>query len=116
MQGWATVKLAELEPQLYRYAGEKTFTPVETVAEADSVMFLCPACFLANAGAVGTHSVRVDFAGKAVPAEVAIRNGQGQPVWWNASGNDVSDLTLSPSILLLHDCKWHGFVTNGEIR
>jgi hypothetical protein len=109
------VKLTELEPHLYRYGGDKSFTSVETVAEADSVMFLCPKCFEANNGPVGTHGIRIDFAGKGVPAEVAIHNSEGQPVWWNASGNDVRDLTLTPSILLLHDCEWHGFVTNGEV-
>jgi hypothetical protein len=109
------MKLTDLEPQLYRYAGDKSFASVETVAEADSVMFLCPACFAKNAGPIGTHRIRVDFAGKGVPAEVALHNSQGRPVWWNASGNDVRDLTLTPSILLLHDCEWHGFVTNGGI-
>jgi hypothetical protein len=109
------MKLAELEGQLYRYVGDKTFKEVKKLADADSVMFLCPKCFAANGGAQGTHSIRVDFAGKGVPAEVCIRNSQGQPVWWNASGDDISNLTLTPSILLLHDCAWHGFVTSGGI-
>lgn len=110
------MRLAELEGQLYRYAGDKTFTPVKTVAEADSVMFLCPACFAANNGSVGTHSIRVDFASKGVPADVAIRNANDQPVWWNATGAGLGDLTLTPSIQLLHDCQWHGFVTNGDAK
>lgn len=34
--------------------------PVDTIDEADGVMFLCPKCYLAHgASAVGTHSVLI---------------------------------------------------------
>jgi hypothetical protein len=108
------VKLSDLEGQLYRYSGEKTFSPVNTLAEADSVMFLCPACFAKNSGPIGTHGIRVDFEGRSVPDEYCIRNSEGNPVRWNATGTSIGDLSLTPSILLLHDCAWHGFVTNGD--
>lgn len=109
------MKLTDLEPHFYRYAGGNSFALVETVAEADSVTFLCPACFAKNEGPIGTHRIRVDFAGKGVPAKIAIHNSQDQPMWWNASGNDATDLTLTPSILILGNCGWHGFVTNGIV-
>lgn len=32
---------------------------------------------------------------------------------WNFNGNYVQP-TLTPSILRLSGCKWHGFLTNGE--
>lgn len=32
---------------------------------------------------------------------------------WNWDGNEDSP-TLSPSIQVLNECKWHGFLTNGE--
>lgn len=110
------MRLSDLEAQLYRYAGDKSFAPVNSVAEADSVMFLCPACFIANGGNVGTHSIRVDFRGKAVPDDVCIHNSDGTPVRWDASGTTIEDLTLGPSILLLSGCAWHGFVEQGGIR
>lgn len=109
------MRLSELEPQLYRYIGDKTFKPVTTVVRADCVMFLCPKCFTANNGPVGTHSIRVDFAGKGVPEDVCIHNAEGKDVWWNVTGKDVSDITLTPSIQLIGGCAWHGFVTAGGI-
>ena len=83
------------------------FCEVQTVAEADRVMFVCPmqGC---------SHRIAVDFAGRNTPDEACIRNDQGRPVRWNASGSTIEDLTLTPSILILSGCKWHGFVTNGE--
>lgn len=35
---------------------------------------------------------------------------------WKRQGDTFETLTLTPSILKLDGCKWHGFVTNGEIR
>ena len=35
---------------------------------------------------------------------------------WKRSGETFETLTLTPSILRTEDCRWHGFVTNGEIR
>lgn len=109
------MRLVDLEPKLYRYAGDKSFAKVPALADADSVMFLCPACFRKNGGAVGTHGIRIDFAGKAVPDNVCIHNSEGKPVRRAVSGTGVDDLTLSPSILLLGGCGWHGFVTSGGI-
>src|ERR1700674_5100465 len=92
------------------------FCPVQTVAEADHVVFLCPACFAKNGGAVGTHSVMVTFAGRNVPDEAGCRDADGKPSRWNASGTSIDDLVLTPSILLdakrkpTEGCHWHGFV------
>lgn len=84
---------------------------VPVLAEANGVSFLCPLCFMANHGKVGTHWVYVYFTGRAVPA--VFNNG----VTWEVTGTDLTDLTVRPSIQLLGGgCAWHGYVTNGEAQ
>lgn len=94
---------------------------VQTVAEADSLTFLCPACFEKNNGSVGTHSVHVTFANRNVPDEAGSRGSNG-PTRWDVSGTTLDDLVLSPSIQLNPTakpeddcCKWHGFVGSSGI-
>lgn len=88
--------------------------PVETLAEADGVWFLCPKCFAANGGKRGTHMVLCWFVGK-VPDDA-----QPKPGRWNPAGSSLDDLTFvgpgAASVLLLSDagCQWHGFVKNGD--
>ena len=106
------MKLADLEPKLYRLTDDGRLHEVETTAEAGGVMFLCPGCFVQNAGNVGTHSIllRID--------------AKGEGPRWAASGSTVADLTLKPSVNVHADrnrgpraCPgWHGFITNGEVR
>lgn len=91
------------------------FENVNTVAEADQIMFLCPACFAKNHGDVGTHSVLVSFAGRNIPDEAGSRNSQGKPSRWTATGNNLDDLVLTPSILIGLPCQWHGFVGSSGI-
>lgn len=86
---------------------------VESLAEADGVMFLCPKCFADNKGEVGTHSVICWFVGK-VPDDVCPKPGR-----WNPSGTGLHDLTFvghgAVSVLLTGGgCAWHGFVKNGD--
>lgn len=98
------------------------FCPVETVAEADHVEFLCPLCFEKNGGASGTHGVMVTFAGRNVPGEAGSRDNTGKPSRWAASGSSLDDLVLSPSILLDASrppgagCHWHGFVGSSGVK
>lgn len=89
--------------------------PVETVAEANGIRFLCPLCFTANSGAAGTHGVQVTFAGRSVPDHLGSHAKDGSPSRWNVAGTTFVDLTLTPSILLTGGCAWHGFVTNGDV-
>jgi len=98
-------------PTPVRYA----FHDVETPAEADHLMFLCPACFARNNGPVGTHSVMVTFAGRNVPDEAGTRGADGKPTRWSMSGTSLDDLVLTPSILLYEGCAWHGFVGSSGI-
>lgn len=97
------------------------FRPVETVAEADEVSFRCPLCFAKNGRIKGTHSVMVTFTNRNVPDDVGSRDSNGNPSRWNASGNTIDDLMLTPSILLDANlppdkgCHWHGFVGSNGI-
>lgn len=79
-------------------------------ASADGVMFLCPACFVKNGGAVGTEEVCIWFAGRSnVPADAVPGPGR-----WTASGTSFDDLTLTPSVNVDHE-HWHGFLRAGEV-
>lgn len=104
-------------PRPYRYE----FHPVGSVAEADEVHFLCPLCFAKNGGSKGTHHVGVTFANRNVPEDVGSRDSSGKPSRWNASGNTIDDLVLTPSIQLDagrapdKGCHWHGFVGSNGI-
>lgn len=59
-----------------------------------------------------------------VPVFVPFSNpeGGGPPVVspgghsWTREGNTFETLTLTPSIQRVEGCRWHGYVTNGEVR
>lgn len=127
------MKLTELEPQFCRYEERSVpkdefvdgvmhpsgiavyYVDVETLGEADGISFLCPKCFQANGGPIGTHSVICWFEGH-VRDDV-----QPKPGRWNPTGSGYGDLSFVPgrkshSVLLLGGCAWHGFITNGEIH
>jgi hypothetical protein len=98
------------------------FHDVQTLAEADGIMFLCPLCFQKNGGAAGTHCVMVTFAGRNVPDEAGSRGNDGKPTRWTAAGTSMDDLVLTPSIALNQNgtaddglCHWHGFVGSSGI-
>lgn len=103
------------KPQRYE------FHTVQTVGEADQILFLCPLCFAKNGGPKGTHSVLVTLAGRNIPDDVGSRDADGKPSRWNASGTSIDDLVLTPSILLdakrapNEGCHWHGFVGSSGI-
>ena len=44
----------------------------------------------------------------------------GEPIrnrtTWQRTGETFEDLTLTPSILRVGGCAWHGFITNGEVK
>jgi len=106
------MRLAELEAEFVRHV-PNGLKRVETFAEAQGLMLLCPACWNKNGGSVGTHSILIWFAGKGVPDE------ERPAPRWNAAGTSLEDLTITPSIDVTAGGKypgeWHGFVTNGNI-
>jgi hypothetical protein len=91
--------------------------PVDTLAEAQGLHFLCPKCFQENGNTdVGTHWCSVSFADRGVTFEQGTKNSKGEAVRWTPSGNNLTDLSLIPSILLEDGCNWHGHIINGEAR
>jgi len=86
--------------------------PTENIAEADGVAFMCPKCFLANGGSVGTHWVLCWR--PRVPADVAPKPGR-----WEFVGTMLDDLTLtagSSSILLSGPgCGAHFWIERGAV-
>ena len=107
----------DLEGQFYRLAPERpdVHIPVDSITDAQGVMFLCPACFRANGGPVGTHSILCWFNGHCVPADKLPGPGR-----WNPVGTGLGDLTFvgpgQTSVSLPDGCKWHGFIENGRAR
>lgn len=108
------MKLADLEASFLKRTSDDAWQTGVPFAEADGVMFLCPVCFKANGGPVGTHSMICWFVGK-VPDSTDPRPGR-----WIPSGAGLADLTFigpaAASVLLTGGCGAHFFVRNGEIR
>src|SRR5579872_5593186 len=109
------MKLTDLDAHFVRWEGAGRFRRVETLTEATSVKFLCPKCFAANGGPVGTHAVICWSESAGTPPEATPGPGR-----WKLDGSTLDDLTLNAdpprgarSVALNGGCAWHGFVTNG---
>lgn len=108
------MRLRDLEARFYRITAPGHRLEVDTLAEAQGVLFLCPACFKTNNGPIGTHSVMTWFRDRGVPDDEVPRPGRWQVA---SSSTGLDDLTLTPSVLLPGPgCGWHGFVTNGDAQ
>lgn len=82
-------------------------------AEGQGVLFLCPVCFKANGGPVGTHSIIVWFSN---PLSGPIAPPEMHPhVRWTRAGDSIDTLTITPSIAIIGGCAWHGHVRDGAI-
>jgi hypothetical protein len=89
---------------------------VDRLDQADGVSFLCPKCFAANCGPMGTHTVICWFTGK-VPDNAVPLPGRWNP---SPSSRNLETLTFVPgakshSVALLSGCMAHFFVTDGGI-
>jgi hypothetical protein len=107
----ARLKLAQLEPALYIIESPRLYRRTRSLWAADGIWFLCPKCFQANGGRVGTHQVACWR--PRVPQTISPTPGR-----WEFQGTSLKDLSLvagSSSILLTSGCQAHFFVTNGEI-
>ena len=107
------MKLTDLEATFLRIVIPNRETiAVDTIEDAQGVMFLCPKCFKTNNGPIGTHSVICWFLDRGVSDDENPKPGR-----WGAFGTGLHDLTLragSSSILLQGGCNWHGFIRDGE--
>jgi hypothetical protein len=116
VSGERDMRLKDLEATFLQILDDKTYQMYVSLAEAHGVQFLCPKCFAANDGKVGTHYVICWFRNRGVPDDLTPKPGR-----WTPSGTDIDDLTFVPgeppmavSILLTSGCGWHGYVSNGD--
>jgi len=106
------MKLTDLDPRFLKSEGPYTHRYVDALEEAQGVKFLCPKCYVANNGPIGTHSVMVWFDKSGV-----LDSALPGPGRWNVSGSGFADLTLYPSIHLSGEgCGWHGYVVSGNVN
>lgn len=106
------MRLTELEPEWVCDATPTSYRRTESFADAQGLLFACPAHFKKNGGLVGTHMILIWFADRGAPAECWPK------ARWRISGGDsFENLSVSPSIDLTRGDpdEWHGFITNGEI-
>lgn len=89
---------------------------VDDFTKAQGVQFLCPKCYIKNSGPRGTHLIMIPFRDRGVLDNQGMHDSNGKPVRWEVSGTSFKDLTTKPSILLTSGCKWHGFITSGEVH
>jgi len=116
------IRLTQLEPEFISLSGDRgSFREVENIGDAQGISFLCPACFEANGGSIGTHSVICWSRSRGVPDHIEPAPGR-----WAMVGTNFHDLTLNadlPSTARSVDLtangkfpkEWHGFITNGEV-
>ena len=88
---------------------------------AQGVMLWCPCGFnkpeypLAGGR---PHAVIVPFNGLPLPADFGPQNSSnpaGPRPRWSASGTDLNDLTVNPSVAVGTPECWHGWIKNGEV-
>lgn len=104
------MNLTQLSPQFIKYVSPGRHQDVGGLHEAHGIVFLCPKCYKANGGPVGTHSVMVWFKNKGVPDAEEPKPGR----WSVVGGTGYANLSLGPSIQISTGCQWHGWVTNGS--
>ena len=108
------MKLTDIDAHFLKVLPDGGRLYVDSLAEADGLIFLCPKCFAEKGDSIGVHSVICWFVGK-VPDDLAPRPGR-----WTPSGTGLDDLTFVPppdavSVSLTGPgCGWHGFIKRGE--
>lgn len=103
---------SDLEASFLKIVDEKHWSHDVAFAEADGVMFLCPKCFEANGGRVGTHQIicwRPRVPGSYSPS----------PGRWEFEGDSLGNLTLTAGSSSIHltgnGCQAHFYVRLGKI-
>ena len=103
-----TQKLVDLHPEFLSQGGEGctdvlSGAPIPKT-EGVGVALDCPC-----GNADEDHRLFVPFANPIGPGPLVARHG------WQRTGDQFEILTLTPSIQRMDDCRWHGFITNGEV-
>jgi len=84
------MRLVHLEPRFLRYSrdsnGRVLLPYVDQIGEAQGIFFLCPKCFQANGGSVGTHGVICWSKSRGVPDDA--NPGPGR---WRIVGTGFED-------------------------
>jgi hypothetical protein len=107
------MRLAELDPAFLVIEPGRARRLTDAIAGADGVWFLCPKCFAANGGPVGTH--RIICWAPHVPQTEPPAPGR-----WHLRGTGLGDLSLvgdaASSVLLTGGCAAHFHVRDGAIE
>jgi hypothetical protein len=93
------VKLTDLNPKFLQTHGDDA-------TEGMGVQLNCP-CGKADED----HRLYVPFSNPIGPGPKTTGMIRG----WHRTGDTFETLSTTPSILRMDDCKWHGYITNGEI-
>lgn len=106
------MKLRDLEPQFLKIVSENSWRSDAAMGDCDGLFFLCPVCFRANNGPVGTHGI---ICWKPhVPQTFHPTPGR-----WDMRGTGIDDLTLFAGSSSIHltgpGCGAHFHIANGDI-
>lgn len=83
------MRLAELEPAWVRWHDGNGMLEVASIDDAQGIRFLCPVCYAANDGPIGTHMVCCWSRSRGVPNDALPGPGR-----WQLLGSNFEDLTL----------------------
>jgi hypothetical protein len=102
------MKLTDLNPRWVGHGGEGVTSQGQPVPrrEAVAIAFDCP-CGSAECG-----RVCIELANPLDGRPPTRTDGHT----WKREGETFETLSLTPSIQRLDNCRWHGFITNGEVR
>lgn len=102
------MKLTELNPKFFAEPGR----------HGQGIGFDCPHCKLAAAAVEGPiERIEIPFSNPLDGGPV-ISQVPGNMARWQRTGDTYETLTIQPSIAFDAPpfCKWHGFITAGEVR
>lgn len=105
------MRLVDLKPQFLNAGGEGVSNADGTPAAVRTgvgVLLNCPC-----GDASEQHQLYVPFAN---PLDGGPALQTGKDNGWQRTGETFETLTLTPSILRINGCGWHGFITDGEVR
>lgn len=107
------MRLADLEPQFVGAGGEgisdKDGNPVPR-REGVALVFKCP-CGINHDSIGESDLICLHFSNPLDGGSPLERVGHT----WERTGDTFDTLTIRPSIQRLTGCRWHGFITDGEV-